>query len=140
MFAHTYTPSKSERRVTLLICFNGPWLEFSLVVEMPFWPEFIGIVTEYGTVVITLPYIGHACRAFRDEQTTIPIIFCGFVRHAEWYRGSPTKNLLDDGSYVRKVRSVRECRGMSATDDDIEFGLGSALHLREGHHGKRPPH
>jgi hypothetical protein len=57
VFAHAYTPPKSERGMTLLICFNRPWQQFATVVEMPLWPELIGIVTEYGTIVIALPYI-----------------------------------------------------------------------------------
>src|SRR6266851_2719964 len=106
---------------------------------MPFWPELIGVVTEYSTVVIALPYVGKTCCAFRDEHAFIPVIFRRFMRHSEWYSGSPTKNLLDDCTHVGKVWSVGKRRETRATDHRIEFGLRPPLHFGEGYHRKCPP-
>jgi hypothetical protein len=76
MFAYTDPPPESERHMTFLIRFFGAWQEFTIVAKMPFWLELIGIVTEYGPVVIAVPYIGYACRAFWNEHALIPVIFC----------------------------------------------------------------
>jgi hypothetical protein len=126
--------------MAFLIRLFGAGQQFTIVAKVPFRLELIGIVTEYRSVMIAMPRIGYACRAFRNEHALIPAIFCRFVRDPERESGSPAKNLSDDCPQVRKTWCVSKCRETCTADDGIKFILRSALHLREGYHRSCPPH
>ena len=122
------------------IRFFWAWQQFTIVAKVPFRLKLIDIVTEYGPVVITMPYIGYACRAFWNEHALIPVIFCRSVRQTESDSGSPAKNFSDDCAHLRKAWSVGICRETRTTDHAIKLSLCSALYLGEGYHCKCPPH
>jgi hypothetical protein len=127
--------------MTFSICFlEACWQEFTIVAEMPFWLELIGIVTEYAPIAIAMPYVGYACRAFWNKHAIVPVIFCRYVRQSESDSRSPAKNFFDNCAHVGKPWSVSICRKTLTTDHGIKFDLCSTLSLREGYHRKCPPH
>jgi hypothetical protein len=127
--------------MALPIRFSGARQGFiALGIEVPFWSEAVGIVTEYGPVVVAMPYIGHARRAFWDKHALVPVIFCCLVRQSAFDGRPPTKHLFDSGAHIRKLWGVCERRETRTADHDINFGLRSVLHFGESHHRKCPPH
>src|SRR6266403_2539652 len=106
---------------------------------MPFWSEFIRIVTEYGFIVVALPYVPYARRTLWNEHALIPVILCCLVRYSVLDGGSPAQHFFDDGAHVRKLWSVSESGETCTAAHSINFCLCSALYFREGHHCKRPP-
>ena len=123
MSSDTDPPTESERHMAFPIRFFWAWQQFTIVARVPFRLKLIDIVTEYGPVVITMPYIGYACRAFWNEHALIPVIFCRSVRQTESDSGSPAKNVSDDCAHLRKAWSVGICRETRTTDHAIKLSL-----------------
>jgi hypothetical protein len=57
--------------MALLIRFFRARQELAVVPKMPLWLEVIRVVTEYGPVVVALPYVGRTCRAFWNKHTLV---------------------------------------------------------------------
>src|SRR6266436_1000445 len=108
---------------------------FALGIKMPFRFEVVSVIAKYGSVMIAMPYVRHACRAFWNKHALIPVVFCCLVRQSTFGGRSPSKHFFDDGAHVGKLWGVCECRETCTADHSIKLGL----RFGEGNHRECPP-
>ena len=84
-----------------------------------------------------LPHIYHDNGILRDEIAAVLEIFSGHAWATKGGRAMPSEQLFDYSVDVWKRLTVGELRKTIRTNDSVQFGLCSSLHIGEERHGDK---